>query len=388
MSWSAGRKTSRAEDRAYSLFGIFNVNMPLLYGEGDKAFDRLQRELIRTSDDSSILAWSSPQGLEDEQELLDFGGPFFGTQLLSPSPDYFQWNPKHTFHYDTRQIFLHKNQLTGEFFLIPFHFSLYMAILGQVRTDPMVTPKSSGSSLYPFGSTTYAAQQPYSRPGDQELVICLRNERPWSVNWQRVIFRGRNHMIITSTRHPYRSMNITIRPAYCVGYSLNDLHLVGAGYTLLPGRIRRALGTPKVFGVPDLTSAISQRDTGIRQVFDVASNMLFILHNDNGAFERGCLYAQGRFPPLQVIEFTYNEMMQPIVLRYALDEKIFPEDRFLRPDDLVQARRKNRSCPQSIGVGKILYSKGHGSEARRRPHSQTLKRKQLMVQGCCSFWIL
>jgi len=34
MSWAADRKTTRVEDIAYCLFGIFDVNMPLLYGEG------------------------------------------------------------------------------------------------------------------------------------------------------------------------------------------------------------------------------------------------------------------------------------------------------------------------------------------------------------------
>lgn len=38
MSWAANRATTRIEDRAYSLLGLFNVNMPLLYGEGDRAF--------------------------------------------------------------------------------------------------------------------------------------------------------------------------------------------------------------------------------------------------------------------------------------------------------------------------------------------------------------
>lgn len=41
MSWTAGRRTTRVEDEAYDLLGIFFVNMPLLYGEGDKAFIRL-----------------------------------------------------------------------------------------------------------------------------------------------------------------------------------------------------------------------------------------------------------------------------------------------------------------------------------------------------------
>ncbi|KIK22877.1 hypothetical protein PISMIDRAFT_101532, partial [Pisolithus microcarpus 441] len=57
MSWAADRKTTRVEDRAYSLMGLFGVNMPMLYGEGKKAFQRLQLEIIRVSGDQSILAW-------------------------------------------------------------------------------------------------------------------------------------------------------------------------------------------------------------------------------------------------------------------------------------------------------------------------------------------
>ncbi|KAK0655719.1 hypothetical protein B0T16DRAFT_424448 [Cercophora newfieldiana] len=56
MSWAAFRETTRVEDMAYSLLGIFDVNMPMLYGEGEKAFRRLQEEIIRSTSDLSILA--------------------------------------------------------------------------------------------------------------------------------------------------------------------------------------------------------------------------------------------------------------------------------------------------------------------------------------------
>ena len=57
ISWSAKRTTTRVEDRAYSLMGLLDVNMPMLYGEGKKAFHRLQLEIIRSSNDQSIFAW-------------------------------------------------------------------------------------------------------------------------------------------------------------------------------------------------------------------------------------------------------------------------------------------------------------------------------------------
>jgi hypothetical protein len=50
--------TTRAEDRAYSLMGLFDINMPIIYGEGlEKAFARLQRGIISRSPDQSIFAW-------------------------------------------------------------------------------------------------------------------------------------------------------------------------------------------------------------------------------------------------------------------------------------------------------------------------------------------
>jgi hypothetical protein len=58
MSWAAKRYTKRTKDRAYSLIGLFKVNIPLLYREGGKAFLRLQEEIIKDTDDHSIFAWS------------------------------------------------------------------------------------------------------------------------------------------------------------------------------------------------------------------------------------------------------------------------------------------------------------------------------------------
>jgi hypothetical protein len=58
MSWAARRQTTRGEDIAYAMMGLFGVNMPILYGEGQqKAFKRLQFEIIKSSPDQSIFAW-------------------------------------------------------------------------------------------------------------------------------------------------------------------------------------------------------------------------------------------------------------------------------------------------------------------------------------------
>ena len=60
MSWAARRRTTRPEDLAYCMLGLFDVNIPLLYGEGSKkAFYRLQEEIMKYSMDQSILAWEA-----------------------------------------------------------------------------------------------------------------------------------------------------------------------------------------------------------------------------------------------------------------------------------------------------------------------------------------
>ncbi|KAK0119557.1 hypothetical protein ONS95_010997 [Cadophora gregata] len=65
MSWASRRETTRVEDEAYCLMGLFDVNMPLLYGEGRKAFQRLQLEILKSTDDDSIFCWCDRKGSGD-----------------------------------------------------------------------------------------------------------------------------------------------------------------------------------------------------------------------------------------------------------------------------------------------------------------------------------
>ncbi|KAH8646892.1 hypothetical protein BX600DRAFT_443862 [Xylariales sp. PMI_506] len=58
MSWAAHRMTSRFEDIAYCLLAIYDVNMPLIYGEGNKALRRLQQEHMNAyPQDRTLYAW-------------------------------------------------------------------------------------------------------------------------------------------------------------------------------------------------------------------------------------------------------------------------------------------------------------------------------------------
>lgn len=50
MSWAAQRETTREEDQAYSLLGIFGVSIAVIYGEGkERAMDRLREEIDKAA---------------------------------------------------------------------------------------------------------------------------------------------------------------------------------------------------------------------------------------------------------------------------------------------------------------------------------------------------
>lgn len=84
MSWASTRSTTREEDMAYCLLGLFEVNIPLLYGEGPKAFIRLQEEIVKHSNDCSIFCWGWPQNTAPSRSLLIWNG------CLAPEPSAFK----------------------------------------------------------------------------------------------------------------------------------------------------------------------------------------------------------------------------------------------------------------------------------------------------------
>lgn len=90
MSWASKRVTTRTEDIAYCLLGIFDVNMPLLYGEGEKAFVRLQEEIMKNSEDQSLFAWSPLNATEVwDLDLVVPMGPEEGSSIFANSPKEF-----------------------------------------------------------------------------------------------------------------------------------------------------------------------------------------------------------------------------------------------------------------------------------------------------------
>lgn len=76
MSWMSKRVTTRMEDIAHCMLGIFEISMPLLYGEGPRAFLRLQEEILKATDDQSMFCWEWNRKIVDDN----------WASILAPSP--------------------------------------------------------------------------------------------------------------------------------------------------------------------------------------------------------------------------------------------------------------------------------------------------------------
>lgn len=86
MSWAAKRQTTREEDMAYCLLGIFDVNMGLIYGEGEKAFSRLQEEIMRKTNDMTLFAWTCQRSARSAESTVDGPHSQMYRGILARSP--------------------------------------------------------------------------------------------------------------------------------------------------------------------------------------------------------------------------------------------------------------------------------------------------------------
>ncbi|KAK0380945.1 hypothetical protein CLIM01_01701 [Colletotrichum limetticola] len=160
MRWAGHRQTTRPEDKAYCLIGLFKVNMPLLYGEGDRAFTRLQEEILKESDDQSLFLWGMPEDVQPSDDL-------FG--LLASSPSSF-----------SRVDFDHVRPLPPS----ESQDSAPTSVTNQgLRTNILLIPRQ------PDGDEYYALLDCIVSKADsssEEMSPCIILQRLWSDQFARV----------------------------------------------------------------------------------------------------------------------------------------------------------------------------------------------------------
>jgi len=204
MSWASRRSTTRVEDMAYCLLGIFEVNMPLLYGEGSRAFFRLQEEIIRKTPDETIYCWDhgyfqgeNSKGRPTAALALspaDFahGGELYEISTVGNT----KFVPQQRYEAAERLAFHTTLSNQGILIELPLHFidelnGLALAILN-VETGPLdrrrvALPVVRANRLYSNiftkapGSTVFVLPKDYSRPLSSSRIYLQH----WSKNeWE------------------------------------------------------------------------------------------------------------------------------------------------------------------------------------------------------------
>jgi hypothetical protein len=172
MSWASRRQTTRVEDIAYSLMGIFEINMALLYGEGDKAFIRLQEEIMRNSDDQSLFAWRCSKALGRETcGLLALAPENFAesASIVGRGTDEVHFPPRHAF-FDLVKTTTHMKTSRG------------------IELDLQLQDPCSGitqrSSVYIALLACHMSGGPITRKEPHGIAICLRRDGHlyWRIN--------------------------------------------------------------------------------------------------------------------------------------------------------------------------------------------------------------
>jgi hypothetical protein len=148
MRWASQRNATRNEDIAYSLMGLFDVQMPIIYGEGAiKAFRRLQTQIMQTSFDQTIFAWRSGSA---------------SSGFLANSPANFR---------NTPQLALWHLRTLSPFHMTNVGLSIRLVILDEAKTSPFFSGSEAGGAAVP--PHTLAALQCDCKYGNSWLVLLL-----------------------------------------------------------------------------------------------------------------------------------------------------------------------------------------------------------------------
>jgi hypothetical protein len=121
MSWAASRETTRVEDMAYCLLGIFDVNMPMLYGEGSRAFARLQEEILKKTTDLSLFAWQAKKESEYRGILAESPAEFIRCGRIELNYDQFSFRDEISITNKGVKISTRLKHVSDDIFVMDLH---------------------------------------------------------------------------------------------------------------------------------------------------------------------------------------------------------------------------------------------------------------------------
>ena len=271
MSWASSRETTRIEDMAYCLLGLFGIHMPPLYGEGSHAFIRLQEEIIKSSDDRSIFAWTS--------QKLCFSS-FHG--LLADSPKDFSIS-SHTISSVRNEIDGHETDVDEPYSMTNKALGIIFHNISSVRHEidvdepysmtnkglriRMIMEESCCDGEF-YASLNCRSEDSFNDPSDKMISILVRilpSQQCVRVQPNKLFFRSFAHSHALSKRSFYFRQNPIVPTTH-------DLRRVG-GITLDSKDWRDNYGTivrawaSNEDTTKDLSSEISWSESGRTTLF-------------------------------------------------------------------------------------------------------------------------
>ncbi|TGO74493.1 hypothetical protein BELL_0278g00040 [Botrytis elliptica] len=184
MSWASERETTREEDMAYCLMGLFGIHMLPIYGEGsENAFLRLQQEILKRTPDQTLFLWTA------SHEPYNQG-------LLATSPSAF------CTHYDCFSWLPPKSRLPEDF------RSPYASLILSHRTPPSFKiPKETGLCIF----NSPAEIQPTFGSNGLQLSLLSCEDRSDSLGRNNVlVLRNRLTRLDSINRHNYTIIRLDV----------------------------------------------------------------------------------------------------------------------------------------------------------------------------------
>lgn len=183
MMWASTRTTTRIEDVAYSLIGIFDVSMMVAYGEGKRAFYRLMEAIILKCDQWQIFAWAGPSSSDSPA----FPESPRGYRPLNPVDSNDALLPSTVWRGD-RNIVMTKRGLQIQVFLVDLS-QQEVTVYEKIDTDDVETDAYSNYSAGVVDYWCYdTSGDGILQPEQEHLCVLLRPDprNPYA-GWHKVM---------------------------------------------------------------------------------------------------------------------------------------------------------------------------------------------------------
>ncbi|KAI8972185.1 hypothetical protein BD414DRAFT_220655, partial [Trametes punicea] len=220
MSWAVARDTTRTEDEAYSLMGIFGVKIQTTYGEGRYAFIRLQEEILKNVSDQTIFAWGLShldyqftfERPQDDCLPSDMLQTQFDVRISSPYQYLFASSPK-DFRYSSDLVSIPWNEALPE-------RPTYTNTSYGIRTRlPLLTVRVDDPQMNaPPCIALLACKAEDQAHGERYLAIILRAQHTRARNLSDCFVGaavGRLRDFMSSVDIVNSSMDLTLSHHYC-----------------------------------------------------------------------------------------------------------------------------------------------------------------------------